>query len=94
MCGYAVVAQHGDEWNQVLHLLSAANHARLHVSVIDYNVVITACGRGGQWPGARGLLRLLRRRGLRSSLVSFNAACCACERGPTERGKPLSPKPS
>ncbi|CAE7758625.1 abcB1, partial [Symbiodinium sp. CCMP2456] len=61
--------------------LSTARNVRLHTSIIDYNVVITACGRGGQWRGARGFLRLLRLRGLRSSLVSFNAASSACERG-------------
>ncbi|CAE7604746.1 PTAC2 [Symbiodinium sp. CCMP2456] len=69
------------ETNVDLGRLSAANHARLHASIIDYNVVITACGRGGQWRGAGGLLRLLRLRGLRSSLVSFNAASSACEGG-------------
>ncbi|CAE7598526.1 unnamed protein product [Symbiodinium natans] len=81
MRGYAVAAQPGDEWHQILNLLSAAATVRLYASVIDINVVITACGRVRRWRLGTDLLGLLRDRGLRSSLVSFNAASSATERG-------------
>ena len=84
-------------WDRAVLLLRKIEHLNIIskseeycLNEIHYNVVLSACGKCGQWSVAEALFHAMRSRGIRTTRVTFSTLMVAYGRsGETERARHL-----